>query len=249
MYADRKSTIDGAGPRFRFYHIFKELRRIQEKQAIDSILEVGAGNGVNLALAHDLLGVGACFATDVIPRPPEMPDYVEYKQLEITGLEDWLGRSRMSVVLMIELLEHLIDPDSALEEVRSVLRPGGHVILTTPNLSSGINRLALLLGYQPLGTEVSTRRCFGNPGPNEVAGHLRVFTFRALQQFVRYYGFRVERAYTAPVGGGTHYNSVPESGEAAEKKRLETAVVLTDSIFGRLNRALASDSIFVLVKQ
>jgi hypothetical protein len=66
-------------------------------------------------------------------------------------------------------------------------------VISTPNLASWRNRLVLLLGWQPFGTEVSTSLRVGNPrassGP--LAGHIRVFTPRALQELVRAYGLAV----------------------------------------------------------
>jgi hypothetical protein len=41
--------------------------------------------------------------------------------------------------------------------VRRVLREGGYLLITTPNLASWVNRLVMLLGYQPYNCEVSRR--------------------------------------------------------------------------------------------
>lgn len=40
---------------------------------------------------------------------------------------------RYDLVTMIEVIEHLLDPASALAQVRRVLRPGGRLVVTTPN--------------------------------------------------------------------------------------------------------------------
>src|SRR5262249_51796080 len=64
------------------------------------------------------------------------------------------------VVIMSELIEHLVDTDSALDEVFRVLRPGGSLLLSTPNLAAWYNRGLGALGGQP------ARRCrrAGSPG-------------------------------------------------------------------------------------
>jgi ubiquinone/menaquinone biosynthesis C-methylase UbiE len=101
------------------------------------------------------------------------------------------------LVYVGEVIEHLYDPDHVFEEVRRVLTKQGHFILSTPNLSSWINRIVLFFGYQPFGTEVSSRLNFGKFGGRRTEpvggkyGHLRVFTYKALREFVSHYGFKI----------------------------------------------------------
>lgn len=112
-------------------------------------------------------------------------------------------RGAYDVVLFMEVIEHLVDTDAAIRNVHSLLVSDGLMILSTPNLASWYNRILLLLGFQPHGTEVSyARQRFGCqflgrllgevPGVTDVtAGHLRIFTFRALREFLNYHGFKI----------------------------------------------------------
>jgi SAM-dependent methyltransferase len=106
------------------------------------------------------------------------------------------------VVIMSELIEHLVDPDGAVAEVRRVLRPGGSLLLSTPNLAAWYNRGLLAAGIQPVFSEVSLRGVFGRPG-RVVAGHLRLFTRRALTEFLTASGFRCVTV------AGARYHDVP----------------------------------------
>jgi ubiquinone/menaquinone biosynthesis C-methylase UbiE len=106
------------------------------------------------------------------------------------------------VVIMSELIEHLVDPDGAVAEVRRVLRPGGSLLLSTPNLAAWYNRGLLAVGIQPVFSEVSLRGVFGRPG-HVVAGHLRLFTRRALTGFLTASGFRCVTVT------GARYHDVP----------------------------------------
>lgn len=99
----------------------------------------------------------------------------------------------ISAVFLLEVLEHLLDPDYALSEVHRVLRDRGVLILSTPNLAFWFNRVALTLGWQPMFTETGTRYVLGR-GPflptSRPVGHLRVMTSRAVDLLLRQNGFR-----------------------------------------------------------
>jgi SAM-dependent methyltransferase len=100
------------------------------------------------------------------------------------------------LVYCAEIFEHLVDPDFALEEIKRVLRPTGRLLLTTPNLAAWYNRIILLLGIQPLHTEVSTWRVVGRRfrtlgQGNRPVGHLRLFTSGSLVDFLAMHGLRI----------------------------------------------------------
>ncbi|HXP57001.1 MAG TPA: class I SAM-dependent methyltransferase [Streptosporangiaceae bacterium] len=113
-----------------------------------------------------------------------------------------LPDASVDVVIMSELIEHLVDTDAAAEEARRVLRPGGTLLLSTPNLAAWYNRGLISLGIQPVFSEVSLKGIYGRPG-QEVVGHLRLFTRRALEEFLVARGFTCERVCGAP------YHDVP----------------------------------------
>ncbi len=53
-------------------------------------------------------------------------------------------------VLCCELIEHLFeDPMHMMSEINRILKPGGHLIMTTPNIGSLRSVSAILLGYHP----------------------------------------------------------------------------------------------------
>jgi 2-polyprenyl-3-methyl-5-hydroxy-6-metoxy-1,4-benzoquinol methylase len=96
---------------------------------------------------------------------------------------------------MTEVIEHLVSPDRTLTEIRRILDPKGHLILSTPNLACLPNRLLLPLGIQPLFSEVSEVGVYGRrlrflgQGGKPV-GHLRLYTKHALVEQLAASGFR-----------------------------------------------------------
>lgn len=95
-----------------------------------------------------------------------------------------LATATCDAVLAGEIIEHLVDTDAFLQEVYRVLRPGGALILTTPNLASLENRLRLLLGIYPIWVDYSLGRG---------EGHVRAYTPRVLKRQLQEHGFMVER--------------------------------------------------------
>jgi SAM-dependent methyltransferase len=108
----------------------------------------------------------------------------------------------VDVVVMSEVIEHLVDTDSAIEAAHRALKPQGSLLLSTPNLAAWYNRGLLAAGVQPVFSEVSLRSVFGRPG-SQVAGHLHMFTRRALVEFLTAYGFTCVRV------AGARYHDVP----------------------------------------
>lgn len=111
----------------------------------------------------------------------------------------------IDVAIMSEVLEHLVDPDHALDELRRVLKPDGLLVVTTPNLAAWFNRLLLLIGVQPAFTETGTRWVFGRRGllrRSRPVGHLRILTFPALLELVEFHGFEAVRAEGLAASGG-----------------------------------------------
>lgn len=81
-----------------------------------------------------------------------------------------------------DVIEHLKDPEAALKRSRRLLKPGGKVFISTPNVAHLSIRLELLLGnfeYESMGILDNT--------------HLKYFTQHSLTELVKSAGYDVER--------------------------------------------------------
>ncbi|MGW7298293.1 methyltransferase domain-containing protein [Streptomyces sp. NPDC054829] len=168
-----------------------------------TILDIGCGDGSAAAVAAPLLKghriIGVDWSQDALRRARTRLALTPVRG-ELTGGGLPFKDESADAVLFSEVVEHLVDPDAALDEIRRVLRPGGHLMLSTPNLAAWYNRALLLAGVQPVFSEVSLRAIHGRPG-KEVVGHLRLYTARALKEFVAASGFEVVRLAGAPFHG------------------------------------------------
>jgi SAM-dependent methyltransferase len=154
------------------------------------VLDLGCGDGSLTAMAADAtegaLVVGLDWSRPGLASARKQGVVVVLAGLDGEDLP--FPNAVFDVVMMNEVVEHLVEIDHAIEEARRVLVPGGHLILSTPNLAAWFNRVLLLVGVQPVFSEVSRQGVFGRPG-SEVVGHLRLFTRRALVQFAAAHGF------------------------------------------------------------
>jgi 2-polyprenyl-3-methyl-5-hydroxy-6-metoxy-1,4-benzoquinol methylase len=108
---------------------------------------------------------------------------------------DELGIADADCAVFSEVLEHLhyYYVPLVLGRINKALKPGGVLILTTPNIASLFRRLRLLLGVQPI-----------------YHYHVREYTMREVVSLLRGAGFEVIKAYYSIVNDLTYINADPE---------------------------------------
>jgi SAM-dependent methyltransferase len=168
------------------------------------IVDVGCGDGLATGVAAQLNPghrfVGVDWSADALRQARARGLALIRAGLEGSGLP--MVSASADVVIMSEVIEHLVDTDAALDEVFRILKPGGSLLLSTPNLAAWYNRGLLAVGVQPIFSEVSLRGVFGRPG-SQVAGHLHMFTRRALT------GLLAARGFDSIKVAGARYHDVP----------------------------------------
>ena len=163
----------------------------------DSILDVGCGDGFMLGLIRRI-GVGRdYYGVEIDPEAVIQGRKCGFDIRE-QSVEEPLPFSdgQMDVVIAGEILEHVVDPDLLLGEIRRVVAPTGYVILTTPNLLAWYNRILILAGVTPMFVEHSFRASYGpmysfRRQINPVVGHVRVFNLTPLRAVVEQNRFKV----------------------------------------------------------
>jgi SAM-dependent methyltransferase len=173
------------------------LTRLAERPA--RILDVGCGDGTFLErLAARMQDpsvnyVGVDYSEHQLTKAARLP--FEFYACDL-GEGIPLPDRSVDLVHAAEIIEHLYDPDLLIEECARVLRPGGHLVVTTPNLQAWFNRVLFLFGIQPLFHETSSRSTEVGAGvvrrfkrSTRPVGHLRLFNRTALVDLVTRGGF------------------------------------------------------------
>jgi len=125
------------------------------------------------------------------------PAVVEYNA-SAHGLDTRVGTVERSpfeagtfdVVTLFECIEHMLHPGAALVAVRQLLREGGLLVMTTPNIDGLVPRTT----YQLLGRTIGA---WEHPTPPH---HLYQFSRRTLGALLKKSGFEVMSSATRPMG-------------------------------------------------
>ncbi len=124
--------------------IYRAVQRvIVDRDLRGKALDFGAGAG---QLTRELLAMdrfAQVSAADIMPAPPEFAGKIEWIQQDLNlPLEN--HDAAFDVVISAEVIEHLENPRSMMRDLYRLVRPGGTVIVTTPNNESWRALLALL---------------------------------------------------------------------------------------------------------
>ena len=105
---------------------------------------------------------------------------------------------QFSVVLFMEIIEHLrVNPLHALREALRVLRVGGRLLLSTPNITPGDRLRFFLFQEDYQGDPVAEYEKLEQLGH---MGHCRIYSRRELRRLLEHVGLRVEAVdYHGPV--------------------------------------------------
>ena len=176
------------------------------------ILELGAGDGM---VARTLIANGLPFDGYVVSdlshaRTRGMAQSFTDPRVQATQIDaedmpqDVSGG--FDAVLMVALIEHLIDPITAMKKIRGVLRPGGFVCIDTPNIAKWTRRLKLVAGRFPsTAARDEGLRTYDNRSVTLYdEGHLHYFTYRSLERMLTEYC-----GYTRTVRFGYNFGQCP----------------------------------------
>lgn len=103
------------------------------------------------------------------------------KEKELQKLFD---NQKFDFIVLVEVLEHLVNPEKLLTEIKKLLNKDGKIIISVPNIANWEIRLQLLFGnfdYEQQGILDET--------------HLRFFTRKSIRNLLMSFGYNIEQEY------------------------------------------------------
>lgn len=160
-------------------YILPAIRSLLPRGQRLTVLDAGCGNGYiagKLAeLGHKVVGIdlaedGIAIARNAYPN----------LRFEVCSVYDDLKRvvNNVDLVVSSEVIEHLFYPRIFLSNMHDVIRPGGHIILTTPYHGYLKNLLISLLGMWDKHHTVDWD-----------GGHIKFFSEQSISRLLRLGGF------------------------------------------------------------
>jgi SAM-dependent methyltransferase len=174
-------------------------RVLREVEASDPVLlDVGCWDGALSSRCAAVLGSRRILGVEIYEEPARA---AEARGLEVARVDleeerlPWPDAS-VDVVICNQVLEHLKNIWLPMSEMHRVLKPGGHAVLSVPNLASLHNRVLLGFGRQPTSVRVF--------GP-----HVRGYAWSEFRLFVEREG-----AYSVRTARGAGFYPVPSPWSA-----------------------------------
>lgn len=140
MLEERARQSLGTSDRAIYEMVTGALRR--QTAGGETLLDVGCGVGNLWPFVRERFS--RCIGVDAV-RYEGLPDDVEFTRADLNAPRIPLPDGCADTVVSVETIEHLENPRGFMRELARLVRPGGCVVITTPNQLSLLSLLTLAL--------------------------------------------------------------------------------------------------------
>jgi 2-polyprenyl-3-methyl-5-hydroxy-6-metoxy-1,4-benzoquinol methylase/predicted RNA-binding Zn-ribbon protein involved in translation (DUF1610 family) len=165
--------------------MYTDARRLAKMVADarpQSVLDFGCGTGSFLAFLRDEFGVAAADGLEISDEGRHLAKRAYGLDVAATAAE--LPRAEYDFALLLEVIEHVPDPNAIMAELATLVRPGGRILITTPAVDN------------VLGTRLPGQ-CSHYTAPS----HISLFTEASMQRLLERHSLRVVEVDTDPEPG------------------------------------------------
>jgi ubiquinone/menaquinone biosynthesis C-methylase UbiE len=180
IYNEQSKKVDEQKDKsHRTEKVIKLIGNVRGKR----ILDVGCFNGEMISV---FTNDNDCYGIDISEKPLEIAKKRGIKTFKINFESEKFPfkDNFFEIIICSEMLEHLINQDHCLQEIRRVLKKEGLFILTIPNINTPLSWfMQIFLDYTP---QMSAR--YKSP-------HFRDFTKKIGESMLKINGFKIIKSY------------------------------------------------------
>jgi 2-polyprenyl-3-methyl-5-hydroxy-6-metoxy-1,4-benzoquinol methylase len=161
----------------------KETERLR-KTATVTVLDVGCSSGMSTQNLVSNLASARIYGLDLSLKAMQAA-----KTRGILGIIADVASGvpicglAFDIIIAGDIIEHLIETDFFLSEMRRCLKRSGLLILSTPNLARFVDRVRFIFGFAP-------KQC--TPNHRYLKYHVTPFTLKTLRHSLKRNGFNIE---------------------------------------------------------
>ena len=170
---DREYTDEWEGREKNFRTIIKRLEKLEIGGK--KLLDIGAASGIFVKLAIEK----GYNAIGIEPSAQLVNEANEKFGIDIIKgtIEDFEHREQFDIVTLLDLIEHVNDPESFLKKVSPLVKKGGVLVIVTPDINSLATRL------------------LGNRWWHYRTAHINFFNINSINYLLEKLGFVIEKKY------------------------------------------------------
>ena len=173
------------------YALFERL--VVEFGGEGKLLDFGAGKGTLTTRLYRTGRFTRITAVDITPRPADLPEPIGWISADLNDALPF-SDGGLDVIIATEVIEHLENPRFVAREWYRLLRPGGQLLLSTPNNESLRSILALIF-----------RGHYAHFGQESYPAHITALLRKDLERIL------AEAGFARPSFHYTNYGMIPKT--------------------------------------
>jgi ubiquinone/menaquinone biosynthesis C-methylase UbiE len=143
----------------------KNIISLLEKNPKANTIDIGCGDGQKTVKFKEQIGCKTIYGLDGVSERLVAAKNRGVDEVILANIEKkWpIKDNSYEVVISNQVIEHIVDIDLFISEIKRILKPNGYVVISTENLASWHNIFALILGFQDFSHHLIKKAHVGNP--------------------------------------------------------------------------------------
>ncbi len=200
----QKTLYSSKNPTRKWIHcsrrdwIIRHIEQIASMEKTDSSLEIGPGSGIYLPVL--LSYFNQVMASDIEQSYLDFITSLAVEHSNLTLVTDDITNSQLppetfDLILCTEVIEHIADSQAALNEMWKLLKPGGFLIISTPQKWSPLE-VAAKVAFLPIIIDL-VRLIYQEPILE--TGHINLMTSKQVIKQIKLAGFHIQESFKTGV--------------------------------------------------